>query len=414
MASRPAIAFFLVGYDYARAPNLVGMMEYFAKEGFSVDVYIYRQRTAYPFSQEGIRVIELATPKEKYQGDFSDRVRSLLRTRTSPRFVARLMTFLKQGRRDNEMFPAFLREKIKGMMKSHEKSYLCYIAVQAEGLLLAHLVRGEDQPLIYCSQSLYTEDREDFWHPYIQACRQVEKELLPACKAVLISDEERGELLAQGIDLPQTKFFYAPVGILGPPLRKKSTYLHEKFNLPKNTKILLHVGLMTKFRKSLEIAEQAHRLPPDWVIIFHGSALDPRYLRKLRNVAAKEPRFFLSERFLSFPELTSLVASASCGISLYDTATADKNSSTIGLSSATTAQYAQCGLPMILPRYPSFQKHVEAYRCGACIESPEEIPQALREIELEYPTMREGAFRFFAEKYDLRQPLAGLRRLITG
>jgi len=252
-------------------------------------------------------------------------------------------------------------------------------------------------PLIYLSLELYVESDPRFRGTYYETLRMHAKAAHHKVRVTIIQDRERAEVLARQDDIPLSRFVYVPVAMKGAPVTEKSTFLYDMLNIPEDKKILIYVGLLNEGRLSLETASAAADLPDDWVMVLHGWCSCKNYQDEM--MALQGSKLYLSTNLLPFDQLATMIASAHVGVSFY--AAAGDNEKLTGAASSKTAQYLQCGLPVIVNDFESIRAIVEEYRHGICVASPSQIPEALTRVISDYDGMRQRAFRCYQEKYEI-------------
>jgi glycosyltransferase involved in cell wall biosynthesis len=276
--------------------------------------------------------------------------------------------------------------------------YTAFIGVEPTGLIWAELLGGgAHTPLIYLSLELYVESDPRFRGTYYETLRMHAKAAHHKVRATIIQDRERAEVLARQDDIPLSRFVYVPVAMKGAPVTEKSTFLYDMLNIPEDKKILIYVGLLNEGRLSLETASAAADLPDDWVMVLHGWCSCKNYQDEM--MALQGSKLYLSTNLLPFDQLATMIASAHVGVSFY--AAAGDNEKLTGAASSKTAQYLQCGLPVIVNDFESIRAIVEEYRHGICVASPSQIPEALARVISDYDGMRQRAFRCYQEKYEI-------------
>ena len=201
----------------------------------------------------------------------------------------------------------------------------------------------------------------------------------------IIQDDERARLLAAANGISISQIITVPNSPLGRAARQDSDYLREKFQIPKERKIILHAGGLADWTMSLELAEATRTWSGDWVLIFHTREAQngDAYLDKVR-AAADNSRVLFSLQPVPYAQLDALVGSADIGIALYRDI--GENVSQIGLSSGKLAQYLKCGLPVVTTDFPSLRQIIDGYRCGICVSDPQKVGQAVGEILRHYDT----------------------------
>jgi glycosyltransferase involved in cell wall biosynthesis len=399
------IAIFIANYAFGTSSSVINTVRMLAGAGYGVDIFLYR--VAHPdqvvFQQNSIKIFNLSDevlnperPTKSYY--LIETIRRA--TKRLPRLVDRIRSASPQKMPENGVIPTPVVHKIREIIAP--ESYCCYIGVEAGGLIMAGLARGTTQlPLIYFSLELYLDDDPRFQNEYYKNVRHYEQKFHQQAVATIIQDEERAEILKEHnrIDGKQPVFF-VPVSLLGHPVRTRSRYFYDKFNIPPHKKILLSIGGIERNRLSLDVALASRNLPEDFVIVQHGYTWDSEkeYFQKVRALAVKSDRLFLSLNMVNFDRIPELVSSAYVGLVFYRFLS--KNEEHTGAASGKLAHYFQCGLPVIGPDLRSIGRILEKYDCGVGVDDPSEIPQALNKIVSRYEVMRANAFRCYNEQYE--------------
>jgi glycosyltransferase involved in cell wall biosynthesis len=376
-----------------------------AAAGYGVDIFLYN--VAHPdqvaFKERDIRIFNLSDgpltpecPTKSY-----DLLKNIRRaTKRLSRMLGKISSAASQKTSENGVIPTPVLHNIRRIICP--ESYCCYIGVEAGGLIMAGLARSwEKIPLIYFSLELYLEDDPRFQTQYYQNVRHYERTFHRRSAATIIQDEDRAKILREHnrIDGKQP-FFFVPVSLLGDPVRTRGRYFYDKFNIPVNKKILLSIGGIETNRLSLDVALASTSLPEDFVIVQHGYTWDSEreYFQKVHALAAKSHSLFLSLDMVNFDRIPELASSAHVGLVFYRSLS--KNEEHTGAASGKLAHYFQCGLPVIGSNFRSIGRILEKYDCGACVDDPSEIPQALNKIVSRYDVMRVNAFRCYNEQYE--------------
>lgn len=288
-----------------------------------------------------------------------------------------------------------------------DKRYKCIIGVAQEplGLVAATFAsRLFGIPLVYYSIELYLLDdiRGRFRRLNARLRKSLERWCNRRASFTIIQDDERARLLAAANGIPISQIITVPNSPLGSAARQDSDYLREKFQIPKERKIILHAGGLGDWTMSLELAEATRTWPEDWVLIFHTRETQngDAYLDKVR-AAADNSRVLFSLQPVPYAQLDALVGSADIGIALYRDI--GENVSQIGLSSGKLAQYLKCGLPVVTTGFPSLRRIIEGYRCGICVSDPQEVEQAVIKIMECYGTYSANSVVCYNELFSLEK-----------
>ena len=122
---------------------------------------------------------------------------------------------------------------------------------------------------------------------------------------------------------------------------------------------------------------------------------DP-YVSLVQKVAYKKPVLF-STMPVSTSELDDLVGSAHIGIALYSLKELGYRAELMGLAAGKIGNYLKCGLPVIATSVSSIQSYVEKYQCGVCVNSANEVRNAVEKILSDYEAYSSNALACYDE-----------------
>jgi len=296
------------------------------------------------------------------------------------------------------LFSPVLFEQTRALMG--KVVYKCLIGVEEYGLIWAGKISQETKvPLVYWSLELYTND-----YPLFQGSKRfkirkrLEHRYHPIAQATIIQDPERARVLLADNGVNQMKLLFVPVSLLGPPETRKADYLHRMLHIPSGKKVILAFGGVNSRRLIHELVACAQDFPEEWILVIHGPGdRDVNYLNELQLLNTQN-RAMISTELVLPSDIGELVASADIGLAFYSNST--MNEYLTGKSSEKMALYARAGVPMVAFAYPSFQDVFKAYGCGRCVSDFQELQGQIREIFIDYPKYRDGAFRAYSEIYE--------------
>lgn len=412
------IAIFVSNYCLGTSSAIINTCLSLAERGFHVDVFSFNNLHDDYFNVKIPNIsVYIFSIKEKVEPSVLNKANNIIKKiifETMPDkglnyLVAQLQKYRMKRDGKITVIPLDIVDKTKEIL-SREK-YTAYIGVEPQGLIWAGFVGGgETVPVIYMSLELYLKNDTRFQSLYYDVLRKYEKEVHQRAVATIIQDEERANLLAEHNDVPLSNFILIPVAMKGESVVRKDTYIYDKLKIPRDRKILLCVGAINEDRLSLETARTASRLPDDWVMVFHGWYDKKLYFKKIQRLCGD--KLYLSTELLPFDQLEKVVSSSHVGLSLYSNRS--DNEKFVGSASGKMAHYFQCGLPVIANDFESVKNIVDAYKCGICISSPSQIPDALSRIVDNYQQMRKNAFRCYIEKYDISFHFDKILNLLNG
>ena len=379
------IAFFEPHKDFATNPTLLSLSDKLLDLGANIDVFCPKFRSA-PRLTPKIR-------QHPFPYAFSLWENGVLKT---------LQNWKK----------FFLNSSWRSASAFEKNDYDLLIGIDSEGLIASwHYARKRGLPLIYISFEIFFKDElKD-----IRDHQEKDEEIFASQFAdlIIIPDRWRAHLLARENIISEEKFIYLPVAPQDSKIRK-SNYLRNKYNIPKDKTIVLHSGSFEEWTCSREIIEELADWPPNIVLIIHtkySPFLTNPDIRLLKG--KKYKNVILSIEPLANIEYEDMVASADIGLVLYKPISHSKHSKyhqkniqTIGLSSGKFSYYMKFGLPVITLNQDSYAELLKHYDFGYNIYNLRDIPNAINKILLNYNSHRDSALRLFNEKlkFDLHWP----------
>ena len=293
------------------------------------------------------------------------------------------------------------------VLKRHRKiRYSCFIGVDPTGLILADkLTILVNVPLVYYSLELLLSYEHNKYR-YQRRRKAKEIKLSRQSLFTIIQDKERAGLLASDNHLPNDKFVLVPNSPLGPARRKPTNYWHKRFDLPAETRVVLHAGQLGWWTGIADIVKSVREWPDHWVLVVHSardySRQEENPIPQLKELAPPG-RVFFSDQPVKRQDYQELVDGGDIGIAFYvhkpDSAYTTLNARIIGLSSGKTMQYLRAGLPIIVNKTESISlsQLLERYRCGIVVEDSSQIGQAIAQIAGNYQEYSQRCVTMFNE-----------------
>lgn len=416
------IAFFICRYSVDA--TVVNSALTLVSEGFSIDIFLYHATNAdlVSFNEPRIKVYDLTekdTPQSSKPTWGKRQITRIIPTSVRTQLKALRQYIITSGESPkNSVEPEFnfIPELIMKKAIAHiaNERYLCFFGIESQGLIFAGWLGNKiGVPVVYYSLELFFSGNARYIHGLnFDLWKELEIKYHSRSVATIIQDEERAEILFENNKIPHHNVFFVPVALLGEPIRERHRYFHEHLNLNEDERILLHIGSTNRYRKSLQVVQGVQKLPPGWTVIMHGPIDESIREEIIRYDVGK--RVILSTELLQYNQLQMLVSSADIGFVFYTDE--NYNEYTTGLASDKMARYMQCGLPVIVNNFPSFQRIIDKYRCGVSVTSPLEISNALPKIVANYDEYCEAAYACFIDQYEFKRHykpvLAFLRRLL--
>jgi len=412
MSGEKRVALFVCRYTFGTSVSIVNSAVALAREGYSVDIFLYHASNPDLVSFDDPRIqVYCLTENKTAAGSAVAGAKRLVKKalkrvvpenmRAQARVLLPALSASSNPRvHISEPEFTFIPELImmQAIAAMANKQYLCFFGMESQGLIFAGWLGSKlGVPVVYFSLELYFSGlphyipglNMDLW-------RDLEKKYHSQAVATIIQDEERAGLLFECNEVSQHNVFFVPVALLGEPIRTRHRYFHQRFGLSGDERLLLHLGSINRYRKSPQVVQGVQKLPPGWTIVMHG-ALDESIREEMQRYDVGR-RVVLSTDLVPHKQLQVLVSSADVGLVFYTDE--NFNEYTTGLASDKMARYMQCGLPVIVNDFPSFRRIVDRYRCGVYVPSPLEISSALPQIAAEYDVYRESAYSCYIAQYE--------------
>jgi hypothetical protein len=396
-------------------PSLVGTVELLAEHGCDVEVFTYRQAGQPPpaFASPRIRlrwlgVEGLADLSTAGLRGVIKRAGWLPGVARAP--LARTYQALGAGLAGGTRLAA----RARSVVLDREEPFSCVIGVDPDGLMLAHtLARGA--ALVYYSLELLLS--YELTSPTERQLKSEERELSRMAAFVIVQDEVRGRLLAEDNGLALDRLVHVPNAPLGPPRRQPSWFWHDRFDLPRDARVVIHSGSLGDWTGVEAIVGSANDWPLPWRLVIHTryDAESSSYVDQLRS-RSDPTRVFFSLKPVKRQEYEPLIDGADAGVAFYvphaGSAFTQRNVQTIGLSSGKLAYYARAGLPVVVNRASSVADLVESCSMGVAVDDARGIRDALECVSADYDRFSGGAMRFFDERLDFRRAFGeAIRRI---
>lgn len=241
-----------------------------------------------------------------------------------------------------------------------------------EGFLLCKRSVPDARPVFYSLELQVPGDTEGNDSAVERAGRMIHD-----VSALIIQSEERKERFLSGFGCPDhLPVFYLPVTFDVKNGPGRSSYLQERYGIPSDHTLLLHLGETTGKYGAWNLARSVGNLEKT-TLVFHGGAR-PRYLSKLKHRIrdAKIENIVFSEEYCpSFEDMMPILSSADFGIAWYNGTSINMRSA--GWSSAKIASYYSCGVPVIGNRTRSMIEVIDDPDCGVTVKHPSDIPSVL-------------------------------------
>ena len=280
------------------------------------------------------------------------------------------------------------------------RKYAAIIAYDAPSVVAAWLAtRVIRIPFVYHSLELYLSNIPAFANRKARFWKRLERAAHAKASFTIVQDEGRARLLLDENRVRKAHVFYVPnsFGGLSRHQHGNSDYLRRKYGIPEKNRIMLAVGGIASFTRTIETIEAFLRCPPNWTLVIHGKK-ESDYFDRVQRMADGR-RLILSTDFLLDREFDAMVASADVGFAIYDRG-AGKNIEAMGLSSGRIAAYLRCGVPVVASGFPSLRQIIDSTSCGECVDSEDEIQQAVDRILHDYARYSSSALECYCHLFD--------------
>jgi glycosyltransferase involved in cell wall biosynthesis len=242
------------------------------------------------------------------------------------------------------------------------------------------------------------------------------KKEIEACKNIsfaICQDPVRSYFLSRENSIPISRIFNIPVTSDSKKRYKKSYFLYNQLNIPRDKKIALFAGSISKWSMVEDIIRQSDLWPDNWVLVLHD-----RYgttHNSITSLIKNRPRVYNSAvTFNTTQELDKLICSADVGLGLYKSnfksANEGKNLVFMGLSSGKLITYLKYGVPVITNEIGQLSDIIRENELGLVISNIGEInPAKIDTIK----SCRENCVAFFKEYFDFQKKGRQILELIS-
>jgi hypothetical protein len=396
-------------------PSLVGAAEQLADAGYEVDVFTYRQAGQPTARFRSPRIQLKALGVEGLADHSTAGLRSAVKRAGWLPSAARAPLA-----RTYQVFGAGLARgsrlaaRARTAVVERPRAYACVIGVDPDGLALAETL-AHGAPLVYYSLELLLS--WEITSADERRLKEGERALSQRAAFVIVQDADRGRLLAEDNSVAWERVALVPNAPPGPARRQATRYWHTRFELPAESRVVIHSGSLGEWTGIEAIVESAAEWPRPWVLVIHTryDAESSSYVDDLQRRAAAG-RVFFSLKPVPHQDYEPLIDGADVGIAFYiprpGSAFTQRNVQTIGLSSGKLAYYLRAGLPVIVNSGASIAGMVDAAAIGASVDSTQAIGPALERIAKNYASSSDNAIRFFDEQLDFSRAFAEVIRRV--
>ncbi len=378
------IAIFIENYkiDYSR--SLIHLLDFLGDSG-RVDLFLHnvQMKNSRVLQKRNLRLVQIQPPFHWRRAIAALRHRAVAACR---------------GQWRNALLPAYSVAKVARRFSGF--AYHCHIALDLAGLTLCKKLFPEARPFCYslelpepCAFTALPETNGE------NRSGDGVQELVGAIRGLIVQSEERERLFRTGQQLPERiPALHLPVTGRGPAVDRRLDLLRQRYNVPPQARLALHLGGANPYYSSLEIASVFAGLP-GWFLVFQGNHLrgyreQIRAMAKLRGV---NNIIVLKKFFTEIDALEQILMSCDVGVAWYNDIS--ENFRSAGLSSGKITAYLKFGLPVVANRYPSTEKALLETGCGLCVDRPGELPDALTKLSADYERFSANARKEYEKRY---------------
>lgn len=218
----------------------------------------------------------------------------------------------------------------------------------------------------------------------------------------IVHDEIRKDFISKLHGLNPNNILCVPNSDIG-VVRKKTTYLRDKFEISEDKIIVLFTGGIELWAIDHNMINAVRNWDNSKVLVMHGWSRD-NYVNQLipliDEINKIEKKIYLSLNTLKKDDYDQLIASADVALSWYKRELS-LNVENVGLSSGKFSAYLRCGIPVIVPSYlKSLCDIVDKYNIGISADNEYTIDGAVTKIMDNYNVYRKNAFDFYLEHMD--------------
>lgn len=376
------------------SPTLLSMLTYCKIKGYEVDFFIknnneYELKSIEIFKSEKINFHTISTKNifSKTFLIFVNKIEYLIKNTKSNFLIKLLYKLIYQL---NYISKFIELKKFEFTIKKNKKNFIGGTGIFVDSLsaftVRKHIDKFDDK--LYLSLEILSRSVSRFdWFNYILKKNETNF-LNNHIDLIIIQDEIRLLQLVNTLNLNRKiKSFFLPNSIFKDDFVMKSDFFREKFNISSEIKILLSAGMISEYVSSYDIAKVmgSQKELKNLVTVFHNRIKDDFeefYLNKIRNVSNN--KVLLSLEPVHFNDLYKIFSSVDIGLVIYNTKINDLNYTEIGSASGKLFQFAKFGVPVIASNIKGLKNLVKEYKLGVTIDSVEEIPNAIKEINNNY------------------------------
>lgn len=284
------------------------------------------------------------------------------------------------------------------------------ICVDPMGLVIAGRIKKlVNVNIVYASFEIFFE--EEFHIAKKKILKKLERKYSKNVSMVMIQDGRREKLLREVNDFSdQTKFLHIPVSPKQMEVISTGFDLHDELGIPRNKRIVVYSGTLQSWSGINELLDILNTGLSDefWLVLHSHHILEDTDQLKVRIDHLKDSNFnisFHNKPFYDYREYVEFLSKCHIGIATYFPfytldVFAGKNIEEIGLSSGKFSTYMMLGIPTITTSNLIYKELNDKYHFGEIIETMNDLPRALNNINNDYDAKAKACKTLFKEELE--------------
>jgi len=267
--------------------------------------------------------------------------------------------------------------------------YQWVIGFDVEGLLRAGICQ------LLCGGKVIYHSLE-FYEPKHKTLKSSFKKILEkyfSRKAayVFTQDTNRVEFLEKNLNIQKEKFRLIYNSPSGEIIKAHADYFRDKFNISRESRIVLCVGSLMKETLVYEVVESVKYWDEKFVLVLHGWFSDKTVMEFVRQQQEKSPdKIFISDQL--FDHWNKYIPFQSCDIGFVGFSSDTNNLKYAAGSAGKTFDFLRTGKPIVAFDSPGMMELIEGNGAGYVFSHVREIASVLSKIDQIYDSIHQNCF----------------------
>jgi glycosyltransferase involved in cell wall biosynthesis len=275
--------------------------------------------------------------------------------------------------------------------------HACYqwvIGFDVEALIRAGLCQ-----LLYGGRVIYHS--LEFYEPKHKTFKSTIKKILEkhfSRKAayVFTQDANRVAFLEKDLNIPKKKFRLIYNSPIGETIKAHADYFRDKFNINRESRIVLCVGSLMKETLVFDIVESVKYWDKNFVLVLHGWFPDKSVMEFVQQQQEKSPdKIYISDQL--FDHWNKYVPFQSCDIGFVGFNSDTNNLKYAAGSAGKIFDFLRTGKPIVAFNSPGMADLIEGNGAGFVFSDLQEIASALSKIDKSYDSIRQNCFAAYSQ-----------------